>query len=157
MKRTYKVWVEIEELDAKGDPTNRTLCLPDSLGSFNSLKKATAKVAEVVNEHGIDPENSDSVKANAAAKTPVGVRARLRLDPGGVVPAGEGPKCGALAYPMRENEGRVVVVVRDGVAEVTQCPEGVEVEVRDYDTDGSVLGMPADDGAVVAIHGKRGG
>jgi len=78
MKRTYKVWVEIEELDAKGDPTNRTLCLPDSLGSFSSLKKATAKVAEVVNEHGIDPGNSDSVRANAASKLTTSDRARLR-------------------------------------------------------------------------------
>jgi hypothetical protein len=64
MKRTYKVWIEIEELDAKGEPTGRDLgVLPDSLGAFPSLKKATAKVAEVVAGHGIDPENSDSVRA----------------------------------------------------------------------------------------------
>lgn len=64
MRRTYKVWIEIEELDAKGDPTgNEVGILPDSLGSFASLKRATAKVAEVVAAHGIDPENSDSVKA----------------------------------------------------------------------------------------------
>lgn len=60
MNRTYKVWVEIEELDAKGDPTGKDLgILPDSLGSFGTLKKATAKVAEVVNGHGIDHGNPD--------------------------------------------------------------------------------------------------
>ena len=54
MKRTYKVWIEIEELDAHGDPTGNDLgILPDCLGSFASLKKATAKVAEIVDEHGV--------------------------------------------------------------------------------------------------------
>ena len=68
MRRHYKVWIEIEELDAKGDPTGNDLgILPDSLGSFTGLKKAMAKVAEVVNEHGIDPERSDSVKATPKA------------------------------------------------------------------------------------------
>lgn len=69
MKRTYKVWIEVEELDSKGDPTGRDLgILPDSLGSFASLKKATAKVAEVVGAHGVDPRNPDGVKANAVGK-----------------------------------------------------------------------------------------
>ena len=69
MKRTYKVWIEIEELDAKGDPTGNDLgILPDCLGAFPRLKKATAKVAEIVDEHGIDPENSDSVKASGSRR-----------------------------------------------------------------------------------------
>ena len=64
-KKTYKVWVEIEEF-LDGEPQDNGPVLPDSLGLFEgrgALKKAMAKVAEVVNQHGIDPENSDSVKA----------------------------------------------------------------------------------------------
>lgn len=83
MRRTYKVWIEIEELDAKGDPTGNDLgILPDSLGSFPSLRKAKSKLAEIVNEHGIDPENSDSVKATAKSshKPTKSGRARMRLE-----------------------------------------------------------------------------
>jgi hypothetical protein len=83
MRRSYKVWIEIEELDAKGNPTGNDVgILPDSLGSFPSLRKATAKVAEVVKEHGIDPENSDSVKGTAKPgdKPTEGGQARMRLE-----------------------------------------------------------------------------
>ncbi|MEI7560600.1 MAG: hypothetical protein WCJ63_08405 [Actinomycetes bacterium] len=82
MKKNYKVWIEIEELDAKGNPTGNDVgILPDSLGTFPSLKQATAKVAKIVKEHGIDPENSDSVKvvAKTGHELTGGGRARMRL------------------------------------------------------------------------------
>jgi hypothetical protein len=65
-KRSYKVWIEIEEF-VDGNPThNHSPVLPDSLGLFegrHALDDAMTKVAEVVNVHGIDPEHSDSIKA----------------------------------------------------------------------------------------------
>jgi hypothetical protein len=72
-KRSYKVWIEIEEF-VDGNPMhNRSPVLPDSLGFFegrHALMDAMAKVAEVVSVHGIDPEHSDSVKAvQARSKT----------------------------------------------------------------------------------------
>lgn len=79
MKRTYKVWIEIEELGARGDPTGRDFgVLPDCLGAFPSLKRATAKVAEVVARHGIDPGNSDSVRAAHQDRPPGGGGRRMR-------------------------------------------------------------------------------
>jgi len=63
MGKTYKVWVEIEELGDDGEPTKNDLgILPDSLGTFDRLEDAVGQVAQVVEAFGIDPENSDSVK-----------------------------------------------------------------------------------------------
>lgn len=31
---------------------------------------------------------------------------------------------------------RVLITVRDGHAMVEECPDGIEVEIRDYDIDG---------------------
>ena len=62
-KRSYKVWVEIEEF-VNNQPQSGHACLPDSLGFFegkHALRDAMAKVSVVVNAYGIDPENSDSV------------------------------------------------------------------------------------------------
>ena len=80
-----------------------------------------------------------------------------RLDPGGTVPSGQCPRCGALIYlavarsaPTRRNE-RVVITVRGGVAEVTQCPEHVVVEIRDYDTEGCDPDRLAEHGSVVNV------
>jgi len=50
-----------------------------------------------------------------------------------------------------ECEERVVVVVRGGVAEVVSCPDGVIVEVRDYDTDGCDQARLSEDGSMVAV------
>ena len=50
-----------------------------------------------------------------------------------------------------ESEERVVVAVRGGVAEVVSCPEGVTVEVRDYDTEGCDPAQLEPDGSVVAL------
>jgi len=47
---------------------------------------------------------------------------------------------------------KVVVTVRGGVAEVAYCPNGVVVEIRDYDTDGCDEDKLEEDGACVAIY-----
>jgi hypothetical protein len=59
----------------------------------------------------------------------------------------------------QEPEGTpVVLAVHGGVAEVLACPAGVEVEIRDYDTEGCPAQDLAADGAVVArVRGPVGG
>lgn len=61
-KNTYKVWIEIEKMDAKGNTVNQGAVLPDSLGTFTDLKLAVRRVASVVRQYGVDPEHSDCVK-----------------------------------------------------------------------------------------------
>lgn len=39
----------------------------------------------------------------------------------------------ATPFPAKIERPKVVVEVSGGVAEVTQCPDGVEVEIIDYD------------------------
>lgn len=75
----------------------------------------------------------------------------VRIEPGGTVPCAECPDCGALVY-MEQESDKVVVIVRGGVAEVANCPEGVVVEIRDYDTDGCDKDKLEEDGACVAIY-----
>ena len=79
-KRSYKVWIEVEEF-VDGDPQGDSRpVLPDSLGLFEgrrALKDAMAKVAEVVTQHGIDPENSDSVRATSRCLTSARNRGNL--------------------------------------------------------------------------------
>lgn len=63
--KTYKVWVQIEELDADGNPTgNDDLVLPDSLGHYDNITDAMRQVARAVHAFGSDKtiETSDSVK-----------------------------------------------------------------------------------------------
>ena len=80
-----------------------------------------------------------------------------RVEPGGVVPGGECPHCGALVYPNREEPapilraGRVVIAVRGGVAEVVSCQADVIVEIRDYDTEGCDSSRLAEDGSMVSV------
>ena len=71
-----------------------------------------------------------------------------RIEPGGTVPHGECPDCRARVCADEENPAAmpVVVAVRGGVAEVLACPAGVSVEIRDYDTEGSLEA----DGALVS-------
>jgi len=62
---TYKVWIEIEELKADGDPTGNDVgALPDSIGNFADITEAMRQVARVVHAFGSDAtiETSDSVK-----------------------------------------------------------------------------------------------
>jgi hypothetical protein len=61
-KNTYKVWIDIEKLDAKGNTVKQEAVLPDSLGTFNDLKKAVRRVASIVRQYCPDPEHSDCVK-----------------------------------------------------------------------------------------------
>ena len=67
--RHYKVWVEIEELDAKGD--TKADCaqlgiLPDCVGSFegkNAKAEAISRMANIVNAFGspLTIETSDAI------------------------------------------------------------------------------------------------
>lgn len=60
-----------------------------------------------------------------------------RIEPGGTVPAGECPECGALVYPV-EQPVRVLVLIEGGlVQEVLADQAGVEVAVLDQDTEGA--------------------
>lgn len=59
-----------------------------------------------------------------------------RIEPGGIVPAGECPTCGALVYPRREPL-RVLVLLDGGlVQDVLADREDVEAAVLDQDLDG---------------------
>ena len=58
----------------------------------------------------------------------------LRTEPGGVVPSGECPKCGALVYP--ENSGKVFIVVEGGnIQAVYAGARYLDVVVVDHDLD----------------------
>jgi len=60
-----------------------------------------------------------------------------RLEPGGVVPAGECPACGALAYPERP-QVRVAILLEGGlVRDVLSDLPGVGAAVFDLDTEGA--------------------
>jgi hypothetical protein len=51
-----------------------------------------------------------------------------------------GAQAGAAAYRLRSRQRaipRVTVIVRGGVAEVIAQPPGVEVDIVDYDVDGT--------------------
>ena len=80
-KKSYKVWVEIEEFE-DGEPVSSEDAthgiLPDPLGYFEgrgALKRAVERMADVNAAFGSDPDNSDSLKAVAKsrAKKIVGV------------------------------------------------------------------------------------
>jgi hypothetical protein len=34
-----------------------------------------------------------------------------------------------------ENPGKVLIRIRRGIASIDECPDGLDVEIRDYDTD----------------------
>jgi len=73
-----------------------------------------------------------------------------RLDPGGTVPAGECPACGALVYP-EEQPVRILVLLDGGlVQDVLADRPGVEVAVLDQDLDG------ADEDEIVDVVGETG-
>ena len=59
----------------------------------------------------------------------------LRLEPGGIVPTGECPACGALVYSATTM--RVLILLDGGlVQDVLTNQPGVEVAVLDQDTEG---------------------
>ena len=71
-----------------------------------------------------------------------------RLDPGGIVPAGECPECGALVY-LEDQPVRVLVLLEGGlVRDVLANKPGVEVAVLDQDIDG------ADGNQIVEVVGE---
>jgi hypothetical protein len=81
-KRSYKVWVQIEEF-VNGQPQSGAPVLPDSVGLFEgrgALKAAMSRVAEIVLVHGIDPEESDSVKATQADRKKIIAAAKALQD-----------------------------------------------------------------------------
>jgi len=64
MGRYFKVWIEIEELDSRGNPGDNPPVLPDCVGVFtgkNGLKEAMERVGTIVETYGIDPEHSNCV------------------------------------------------------------------------------------------------
>lgn len=75
---------------------------------------------------------------------------RQRLDPGGTVPAGKCPECGALVYPEVEPIG--VLVLLDGglVRDVLTDRPGVDVAALDMDTES------ADEDEIVEVEGETG-
>ena len=73
-----------------------------------------------------------------------------RLDPGGTVPAGECPDCGALVYP-EDQPVRILVLLDGGLVQgVVADNPGVEVTVLDQDTEG------ADENEIVDVAGETG-
>jgi len=73
-----------------------------------------------------------------------------RLDPGGTVPAGECPACGALVYP-EDQPVRILVLLDGGLVQgVVADKPGVEAAVLDQDTEG------ADEDEIVDVVGETG-
>lgn len=71
-----------------------------------------------------------------------------RLDPGGVVPAGDCPECGALVY-REDNPIRILVLLEGGLVQCVLADKpGVEVAVLNQDLDG------VDQDAIVKIVGE---
>lgn len=67
MAKSYKIWIEIEELNEKDEARDGgdIGVLPDSVGYFHgktAKRDALAHMASIVRVHGIDPENSDAVR-----------------------------------------------------------------------------------------------
>ena len=67
-----------------------------------------------------------------------------RVEAGGEFPAGECPKCGALAYLVSKTDischhgiPRVIISVSGGVADIIFKPIGIAISIFDYDTDGA--------------------
>lgn len=59
-----------------------------------------------------------------------------RISPGGEIPAGECLRCGALTYLVKpKNKLKVLIEVIGGVAEVSKCPVGVQVTIKDHDNE----------------------
>lgn len=58
-----------------------------------------------------------------------------RVAPGEPCPSGECPSCGALCQLLVPPDSRqlVIISISGGVAEVQECPPGVDVEIRDHD------------------------
>lgn len=60
-----------------------------------------------------------------------------RLDPGGMVPVGECPECGAMVYP-EDKPIRLLILLEGGlVQEVLADQPGVEATVLGQDTEGA--------------------
>lgn len=63
MANKFKVWIEIEVQDEEGEPVGEGAdhgVLPDSLGQFDTLDEARARIWEIVKDFCPDAENSDS-------------------------------------------------------------------------------------------------
>jgi len=61
-----------------------------------------------------------------------------RVEPGGIMPAGECPRCGVLAY-LLTRPNRVAVMVESGLVQAVAAdrPDELRVVVVDFDTEGS--------------------
>jgi hypothetical protein len=72
----------------------------------------------------------------------------VRLDPGGTVPAGECPECGALVYP-EDNPVRVLILLEGALVQnVLADQPGLAAAVFTQDLDG------ADEDAIVEVVGE---
>jgi len=68
-----------------------------------------------------------------------------RIEPGGIVPAGECPDCGALVYPLNAPV-RVAVLLEGGLVKAVLADRGnVRAAVLDLDTEG------ADDSEIITV------
>ncbi len=68
-KKQYKVWIEIEEIDAEGSGTGLNGedfgVLPDPLGTYDTIEEATARVWEIVKDNcADDADHSDAKPGN---------------------------------------------------------------------------------------------
>jgi hypothetical protein len=64
-----------------------------------------------------------------------------RIEPGGIVPSGECPECGALCYPKAKKAKKakktepIVVTISGGAVQDVENPLKIPLEIRDYDVE----------------------
>ena len=56
-----------------------------------------------------------------------------RIEPGGMVPSGECPSCGALCYPKAKKRDPIIVTISGGAVQDVDNPSGYPLEIHDYD------------------------
>jgi len=109
-------------------------CSCRGCGTIATVHEFTVKNQAAGNIHECD--NCGEVLGDSELK-PI-VQMESRVEAGKEVPSGECPYCGALTYIHKKPAENIRVTVEGGVVQrVDHIPEGMEIEVWNYDDDGT--------------------